>query len=93
MKNFAIVLFATYLVAQAAPHRHDDRLRQWFSARPALTLPPLERHRGRGGGQGAADDDAHCVVHVGLSHFVFEVYLQHFFGEFSHSSSHLGNTA
>jgi len=32
-------------------------------------------------------DDTHGIVQVGLAHLVFEVYLQHFFGEFGHMSS------
>ena len=40
----------------------------------------------------APDNDAHGIVQVGLSHLVFEVYLQHFFGEFSHIGNVLRNT-
>jgi hypothetical protein len=42
-------------------------------------------------GKRTPHDDTHRVVQVGLAHFVFEVYMQNFFGELCHSGILLRN--
>jgi hypothetical protein len=66
--------FLVGLVPLVAEHVHGE---QDPAVHRLQTVPNI--------GQRAPDDDAHRVVQVGLAHFVFEVYLQYFFGEFSHT--------